>query len=156
MPGPAFSALLVVDAMRLAHWRASSNPAPNCYAATMPAACNGADWRPRATLRPGLGRGAMRARFFQNYFDRGQSATGAPSPPAISNREIAGSRTRRPGFEVPVYAMPTDLVRAWPDDVPEAERTGRPPLGRYDARAISCSITTARRSRTARSKARRR
>jgi membrane-bound lytic murein transglycosylase A len=32
--------------------------------------------------------------------------------------------------------MPSDLVRAkpgeFPDDVPEAERTGRPPLGRYD------------------------
>ena len=47
--------------------------------------------------------------------------------------EIAGSRTRRPGFEVPVYRMPDDLVRAWPADMPEAERTGRPPLGRYDA-----------------------
>lgn len=47
--------------------------------------------------------------------------------------EIAGSRTRRAGFAVPVYAMPPDLVRGWPDDVPAAERTGRPPLGRYDA-----------------------
>lgn len=51
--------------------------------------------------------------------------------------EIAGSRTRRAGFQVPVYAMPHDLVRAkagdFPDDVPAAERTGRAPLGRYDA-----------------------
>jgi membrane-bound lytic murein transglycosylase A len=47
--------------------------------------------------------------------------------------EIAGSRTRRPGFEVPVYSTPDDLVRGWPADVPQAERTGRAPLGRYNA-----------------------
>jgi membrane-bound lytic murein transglycosylase A len=46
--------------------------------------------------------------------------------------EIAGSRTRRPGFEVPVYALPSDLVRGWPDAVKPSERSGRPPLGRYD------------------------
>ena len=47
--------------------------------------------------------------------------------------EIAGSRTRRPGFEVPVYAMPPDLVRAWPAETPPEQRSGRAPLGRYDA-----------------------
>ena len=46
--------------------------------------------------------------------------------------QIAGSRTRRPGFEQPVYAMPPDLTRAWPADMPDSERTGNPPLGRYD------------------------
>jgi len=29
--------------------------------------------------------------------------------------------------------LPPDLVRAWLADIPEAERTGQPPLGRYDA-----------------------
>jgi membrane-bound lytic murein transglycosylase A len=48
--------------------------------------------------------------------------------------EILGSRTRRPGYDVPVYAMPSDLVRAWPSDTPASERTGRAPLGRYDER----------------------
>ena len=33
----------------------------------------------------------------------------------------------------PVYAMPPDLVRGWYDDMPQTERTGRQPLGRYDA-----------------------
>jgi membrane-bound lytic murein transglycosylase A len=46
--------------------------------------------------------------------------------------EIAGSRTRRPGFDVPVYAMPPDLVRAWPAETPPEQRSGRAPLGRYD------------------------
>ena len=47
--------------------------------------------------------------------------------------EIAGSRTRRPGFDAPVYSLPPELERGWPDEVPESERTGRPPLGRRDA-----------------------
>jgi membrane-bound lytic murein transglycosylase A len=46
--------------------------------------------------------------------------------------EIAGSRTRRPGFEVPVYRLPPDLVRDWPAETPPEQRTGRAPLGRYD------------------------
>jgi membrane-bound lytic murein transglycosylase A len=33
---------------------------------------------------------------------------------------------------VPIYALPDDLVRAWPASTPESERTGRAPLGRYD------------------------
>jgi membrane-bound lytic murein transglycosylase A len=33
---------------------------------------------------------------------------------------------------VPVYSLPSDLVRGWPDDIPLAERSGREPLGRYD------------------------
>ena len=39
--------------------------------------------------------------------------------------EIRGSRTRAPGYDVPVYAMPPELVRAWPDDMPASERSGR-------------------------------
>ena len=46
--------------------------------------------------------------------------------------EILGSRTKAPGYEVPVYALPSDLERGWPAEVPESERTGRPPLGRYN------------------------
>lgn len=30
--------------------------------------------------------------------------------------------------------MPADLVRGWYDDMPQAERTGRQPLGRFDER----------------------
>jgi membrane-bound lytic murein transglycosylase A len=47
--------------------------------------------------------------------------------------EIRCSRGRAPGYDVPVYKMPPELERAWPADMPESERTGRPPLGRYDA-----------------------
>jgi len=89
------------------------------------------DWRipcERArTVPPSQARGFFAEEFKIVKVGDGQAfATGYFEP------EIAGSRTRRPGYEVPVYAVPADLVRGWPDEVPPAERTGRPPLGRYD------------------------
>jgi membrane-bound lytic murein transglycosylase A len=47
--------------------------------------------------------------------------------------EIAGSRVRLPGYDAPVYKLPPDLVRGWPEETPPEQRTGRAPLGRYDA-----------------------
>ena len=73
--------------------------------------------------------------FFAEQFTAVQIGDGKAFATGYFEPEIAGSRTRRAGFEVPVYAMPSDLVRGWPDDVPASERTGRPPLGRYDEQA---------------------
>lgn len=70
--------------------------------------------------------------FFAQEFTPVQIGDGQAFATGYFEPEIAGSRTRRPGFEVPVYAMPSDLVRGWPDDVKPSERTGRQPLGRYD------------------------
>jgi len=72
--------------------------------------------------------------FFAEEFTPVQIGDGKAFATGYFEPEIAGSRTRRPGYEVPVYAMPSDLVRGWPDDVKPSERTGRPPLGRYDER----------------------
>lgn len=72
-------------------------------------------------------------RFFQTQFETARIGDGSAFATGYFEPEIAGSRTRRPGFETPVYAKPDDLVRDWPADVPEAERTGRAPLGRYAA-----------------------
>lgn len=90
-----------------------------------------ADWRAACEAARGWPEARARA-FFTDHFTPVQVGDGRAFATGYFEPEIAGSRTRRPGFEVPVYAMPTDLVRAWPDDVPLAERTGRPPLGRYD------------------------
>jgi len=49
--------------------------------------------------------------------------------------EIAGSRSHLPGFDVPIYRLPPDLVRARPGDAPPGP-DGRQPLGRYDANGI--------------------
>lgn len=70
--------------------------------------------------------------FFAEEFTPVQVGDGMAFATGYFEPEIMGSRTRRPGFAVPVYALPQDLVRGWPDEVPASERTGRPPLGRYD------------------------
>ena len=72
------------------------------------------------------------AAFFKSQFETAIVGDGSAFATGYYEPEILGSRTRAPGYEVPVYAYPDDLVRAWPDTIPESERTGRPPLGRYD------------------------
>ncbi len=72
--------------------------------------------------------------FFTAHFDAVQVGDGSAFATGYYEPEIAGSRTRRRGYEVPVYAMPNDLVRGWPDDVPASQRQGQGRLGRYDER----------------------
>ena len=93
---------------------------------------NGGDWKPAcdAALTWPVGRATE---FFVTHFETARVGDGSAFATGYFEPEIAGCRTRQPGCEQPVYSMPPELVRAWPDDMPEAERTGRPPLGRYDA-----------------------
>lgn len=70
--------------------------------------------------------------FFKSEFETVIVGDGAAFATGYFEPEILGSRVRAPGYDVPVYALPEDLERAWPTDMPESERTGRPPLGRYD------------------------
>ena len=73
------------------------------------------------------------ARFFIQHFETAQLRDGRAFATGYFEPSIAGSRTPLPGYDTPVYAMPDDLVRSWPKDMPQSERTGRPPLGRIDA-----------------------
>jgi membrane-bound lytic murein transglycosylase A len=91
----------------------------------------GEDWRAACTAATTWPRGDA-ARFFDTWFETARVGKGTAFVTGYYEPEIAGQRTRAPGFEEPVYGMPPDLIRAWPDDMPLAERTGRPPLGRYD------------------------
>lgn len=70
--------------------------------------------------------------FFRSQFETVIVGDGEAFATGYFEPEILGSRVQAPGYQIPVYAMPDDLVRAWPEDMPESERTGRPPLGRYD------------------------
>lgn len=72
-------------------------------------------------------------RFFAEQFETARVGSGAAFATGYFEPQIRGSRTRRPGYDTPVYALPSDLVRQWPADMPASERTGRPPLGRIDA-----------------------
>lgn len=50
------------------------------------------------------------ARFFADNFEAVQVGEGAAFATGYFEPEIAGTRTRQPGFEVPVYGRPSDLV----------------------------------------------
>ena len=90
------------------------------------------DWRPACEAASAWPVSDAR-RFFASYFETARVGDGAAFATGYYEPEIRGSRTRAPGYDVPVYAPPPELVRAWPDDTPESERSGRPPLGRYDS-----------------------
>ncbi|RKF21656.1 hypothetical protein D6851_06350 [Altericroceibacterium spongiae] len=70
--------------------------------------------------------------FFETSFETARVYNGVSHVTGYYEPEIAGSRTKQPGFDVPVYGLPDDLVRRWPEDMPQSERVGRPPLGRID------------------------
>lgn len=48
--------------------------------------------------------------FFARYFEAVQVADGKAYATGYYEPEISGSRTRRPGYEVPVYGRPADLI----------------------------------------------
>ena len=130
--GPAFAALDVADADARGALASFVESCPKLLARDDASGLTRReDWRAvceRARTEP-----AARARaFFADNFTPVQVGDGKAFATGYFEPEIAGSRTRRPGYEVPVYALPSDLVRGWPDDVPADQRSGRPPLGRYD------------------------
>jgi peptidoglycan lytic transglycosylase A len=90
------------------------------------------DWQPACTAAAGWPRDDA-VRFFETWFETARIGDGQSFVTGYYEPEIAGQRTRGPGFEVPVYGMPSDLVRGWPDETPPEQRSGRMPLGRYDA-----------------------
>ncbi|GAA3803311.1 murein transglycosylase A [Qipengyuania pelagi] len=93
---------------------------------------NREDWRPACdAARTWPASDALR--FFTTYFESVRIGDGKAFATGYFEPEILGSRTRRPGYDVPVYRLPPDLVRDWPADMAMSERTGRAPLGRKDA-----------------------
>jgi membrane-bound lytic murein transglycosylase A len=83
----------------------------------------GADWQPlcaeAASIAP-----ADSAAFFRDRFDWARVAKGEAFATGYYEPEIFASRTQAPGYDVPIYAKPDDLVRCY-----GPEGTGR---GRVD------------------------
>lgn len=88
------------------------------------------DWAPACAAAATWPAGES-ARFFTTYFETAEVGDGAAFVTGYFEPEIAGSRTRQPGYDVPVYALPKDLVRAKPGDA-QPLPDGKMPLGRYD------------------------
>ncbi|HEX8057993.1 MAG TPA: MltA domain-containing protein, partial [Novosphingobium sp.] len=90
----------------------------------------GADWKPACDAAPGWSLSDARG-FFTRYFETARIGDGAAFATGYYEPEIAGVRTRQAGYDVPVYGMPPDLVRARPGDAAPTP-DGKQPLGRYD------------------------
>lgn len=71
------------------------------------------------------------AKFFETYFETLQLADGRAFATGYFEPEIAGARTHLTGYDIPVYAVPPDLVRARAGDATPLP-TGLMPMGRYD------------------------
>lgn len=90
-----------------------------------------ADWKPACDAAARWPDGEA-ARFFASWFETARIGTGKALVTGYYEPEIAGVRTRKPGYDVPVYGVPADLVRARAGDAPP-NPNGTMPLGRYDA-----------------------
>lgn len=88
------------------------------------------DWRQACTAAASWAP-ATATQFFSAFFETARVGDGTAFATGYYEPEIAGSRTRRPGYDVPIYGLPPDLVRARPGDAEPLEN-GRMPLGRYD------------------------
>jgi len=88
------------------------------------------DWR-RACTAAKAWSSALAPQFFAEFLETVRVGDGKAFATGYYEPEIAGARTRRPGYDVPVYAMPADLVRAKAGDAQPLD-SGKMPLGRYD------------------------
>jgi membrane-bound lytic murein transglycosylase A len=68
------------------------------------------DWQPLCTEALAV---TDAAAFFRDRFDWVRVGSGEAFATGYFEPEIRGSRTRQPGYEVPVYAKPDDLVRCY-------------------------------------------
>jgi membrane-bound lytic murein transglycosylase A len=68
-----------------------------------------ADWQPACAAASGWSPGDA-SNFFSQNFDVVQVGNGASFATGYYVPEIAGSRTRQPGYDVPIYSKPPELV----------------------------------------------
>jgi membrane-bound lytic murein transglycosylase A len=89
------------------------------------------DWRPACEQSEviTLDRPEDQTEFFKRHFELVQVGEGKAFVTGYYEPEIAGSRIRQPGYEVPVYRKPADLVEV---DAAAAEAAGTPRRGRLE------------------------
>jgi membrane-bound lytic murein transglycosylase A len=89
------------------------------------------DWQPACAEAASLpaGDSAAAGRFFRTRFELVQIGDGAAFATGYYEPQILGSRTHIPGYDVPVYARPADLVEI---DAAAAAAAGTPRRGRME------------------------
>ena len=106
--GPAVETLVVDEAQARAARSAFLASCPSLLRHTDGSGLTrAADWQGACDAARGSGdaRG-----FFAQWFEAAQVGDGRTFATGYYEPEIAGSRERRQGFEVPIYARPTDLI----------------------------------------------
>lgn len=126
-PGPALPVIGEAEAVRALEAFKISCPAltrrTDASGLTRPG-----DWQ-EACAAAGRPRPGLTSAFFAEQFEVVQVGDGAAFVTGYFEPEIAGSRTRRPGYEVPVYRKPPDLVEV---DAATAQAAGTPRRGRLE------------------------
>ena len=74
-----------------------------------------ADWQPLCTEAASFP-SANAASFFRDRFEWVRVGTGEAFATGYYEPEIYGSRTQAPGYEIPIYAKPDDLIRCTKPD----------------------------------------
>ena len=69
----------------------------------------GSDWQPACDAARAVPAGGARD-FFARWFEAAQVGDGRAFATGYYEPEIPGSRERRPGYDVPIYARPSDLI----------------------------------------------
>lgn len=110
--GPAFDP--APDAAERA-WRAFRISCPSLLSREDPSGLTRRDdWRPLCEESAALASPTAMAAFFRDRFELVQVGDGTAFATGYYEPEIRGSRVRRPGYDVPVYAKPADLLDADP------------------------------------------
>ncbi len=128
--GPDFSALGLTSARAAPALNAFRESCPRLVSRTDNSGLTRTlDWKPVCDSASGWPFSDAR-RFFETWFETAVVGGGDSHVTGYYEPEISGVRSRRPGFDVPVYSRPSDLVRAkLGEAVPNDD--GTMPLGRY-------------------------
>ena len=110
VPGPSVAGLPIRDRDAAAVLVAFRATCPALQRRTDGAGLTrGSDWAPACAAAAATSPGDAR-RFFIDQFEAVQVGDGKAFATGYYEPEIAGSRDRRPGYEVPIYGRPDDLV----------------------------------------------
>lgn len=110
LPGPPVAALPMTERQAEAGRVAFVLSCPGLMRRTDASGlAQGADWKPACDAARAVGPGQARA-FFAQYLEAVQVGDGKAFATGYYEPEIAASRERRPGYEVPIYARPEDLI----------------------------------------------
>jgi membrane-bound lytic murein transglycosylase A len=110
VPGPAFASLPLGDDAAGRALTAFRLSCPSLVRrADVSGLTQGSDWQPACDAAKTWPASDARG-FFARWFETVQVADGKAQATGYYEPEIAGSRHKRPGYDVPVYAKPDDII----------------------------------------------